>query len=181
MKMHIGVDSRRQIVHSASASAASICGLTVIPLLLRGAKCCAREESTRRGRREFIVKHALRPGHMTDWCQRFAGRVNPIVQRKNRHESQVRTKVEHLLLGIIERIFDVVNERSRGIANGAERPCAAWVRANFSQLRRSMLRFVTQQRTARVRPGFMNARHSGALRKSRRQRAIPPEVCRRHA
>jgi IS5 family transposase len=142
MKAHIGVDSRHKIIHSVAASAANIHDSLAIPVLLHGKERCVWGDSAYQGQRDVIRKYARRARDLTHRRYRFAGRVDLIAQRKNRHKSHVRAKVEHLFL-IIKRIFGFAKVRYRGIAKNAERLYVACALANIFQLRRPLLRLAT--------------------------------------
>jgi IS5 family transposase len=87
------------------------------------------------------VIHALAPQarDMTHRRYRRASHVDRIEQRKNRHKSRVRAKVEHPFL-VLKVLCGFRKVRYRGLAKNAERLNVAFAPANLFMLRRALLR-----------------------------------------
>jgi IS5 family transposase len=142
MKAHIGVDSRTKIIHSVAASAANVHDSLALPVLLHGKESCVWGDSAYQGHSAVIHEHAPRARDLTHRRYRYRGRVDVIEQRKNRHKSHVRAKVEHPFL-VLKRLFGFAKVRYRGIAKNAQRLYVACALVNIFQLRRPLLRLAT--------------------------------------
>ena len=142
MKAHIGVDSRTKIIHSVAASAANVHDSLALPVLLHGKETCVWGDSAYQGQGAVIHERAPRARDMTHRRYRYRGRIDVIEQRKNRHKSHVRAKVEHPFL-VLKRLFGFAKVRYRGIAKNAQRLYVACALVNIFQMRRPLLRLAT--------------------------------------
>ena len=139
MKAHIGVDRRHKLIHSVAATAANIHDSHLLPELLHGNETGVWGDSAYQGQSAVIHALAPRARDMTHRRYRRAGQVNRIEQRKNRHKSRVRAKVEHPFL-VLKVIFGFRKVRYRGIAKNAQRLNVAFALVNLFMLRRPLLR-----------------------------------------
>ena len=137
MKAHIGVDSRTKIINSVAASSANVHDSLALPVLLHGKETRVWGDSAYQGQTGVIHRHAPRAADMTQRRYRYRDRIDWLEQRKNRHKSRVRARVEHPFL-VLKRIFGFTKVRYRGIAKNAERLYVACALVNIFQLRRPL-------------------------------------------
>lgn len=135
MKLHIGVDSKTGLIHSAVASSANVHDSEVLPDLLHGEEARVYGDSAYRDQREKIRNKAPRA---KDFTQARAYRNRPLSEREqsaNRTKSKIRAKVEHPFL-VIKRLWGFTKVRYRGIAKNATRAYIACALANLFLVRR---------------------------------------------
>jgi IS5 family transposase len=135
MKLHIGVDSKTGLIHSAVASSANMHDSEVLPDLLHGEEARVYGDSAYRDQREKIRHKAPRA---KDFTQARAYRNRPLSEREhsaNRTKSKIRAKVEHPFL-VIKRLWGFTKVRYRGIAKNATRAYMACALANLFLVRR---------------------------------------------
>lgn len=122
MKLHVGVDDARGLIHSVHTTAANESDLNVAGKLLHGEECrawmdagyqgIARREEHRERRVAWWV--AMRPGQRRTLAQRSAA------ARLERFKAQVRAKVEHPFR-YIKQVFGYGKVRYRGLAKNTNR------------------------------------------------------------
>ena len=101
MKLHIGVDSRSGLAHSAVVTPANVHDKHPIPQLLHGAEQRVYGDSAYASQKVLIQTRAPCAKDFTNQRSRKGGRIDEGVRAKNRTKSQVRARVEH--------VFGVVN------------------------------------------------------------------------
>ncbi len=115
MKLHIGVDSKTKLIHSAVTTSANVHDAKMLPELLHGDETRVWGDQAYRGQRDVIRTHAPKALDFTSRRYRHRGVVDQVERRKNRTKSGVRAKVEHSF-GVIKRVFSFVKVRYRGLA-----------------------------------------------------------------
>jgi IS5 family transposase len=125
MKVHIGVDSRSGLVHSASVTAANVHDSQQLPNLLHGHETRIYGDSAYRGKKQREQLKAIAP-RARDFTNKPGHRHRALSQsdrQTNRRKSAVRAKVEHPFL-TLKRIWGFMKVRYRGLAKNANRAYA---------------------------------------------------------
>jgi IS5 family transposase len=135
MKMHIGVDSRTGLAHSAVVTAANVHDKHPLPDLLHGNEQRVYGDSAYASQRELIESKAPRAKDFTNQRVRRAGEVDEAVRSKNRNKSKVRARVEHVF-AVVKRLWGFTKVRYRGLAKNATRSFVALGLANIYLARR---------------------------------------------
>jgi IS5 family transposase len=138
MKLHVGVDSRTKLIHSAVATAANVHDSQVLGDLLHGEETTVWGDSAYTGQRDTIHRHAPQA---RDFTQRKAHRHRPLSDKdraRNRNKSKVRARGEHPLL-ILKRIFGFTKVRYRGLHKNANRLFVTCGLVNLYRVRRRLL------------------------------------------
>ena len=104
MKLHIGVDSRTGLAHSAVVSAANMHDKHPLPHLLHGNERRMYGDSAYAGQKALINAKAPRAKDFTNQRTRKGGQIDEIERAKNRHKSKVRARVEHVF-GVLKRLW----------------------------------------------------------------------------
>lgn len=138
MKVHVGVDSKFKIVHSAVATAANVADSTVLPELLHGEETRVWGDQAYRGQSEVIHECSPRAKDCTHKRYRYQDRIDELERAKNRTKSRVRSKVEHVF-GVLKLKFGFVKVRYRGMAKNANRLFAAFALVNLFLVRDKLL------------------------------------------
>jgi IS5 family transposase len=120
MKAHVGVDSRRKLIHTVKVSAANVHDRDALPYLLHGKETRVWGDQSYKGQTDVIHEHAPNAKDLTNKQYRFNGRINEVEKAKNRNKSRVRAKVEHVF-GVIKNIFGFRKTRYRGLAKNLHR------------------------------------------------------------
>ena len=139
MKMHIGVDSRTKLIHSAAVTAANVHDSQVLEDLLHGEETRVWGDSAYTGQGEVIRRCAPQA---SDFTQKKGSRYRKLSARErasNRTKSKVRAKVEHPI-GVVKRVFGFSKVRYRGLAKNANRVFVACGLANLFMARKRLLR-----------------------------------------
>ena len=132
MKVHIGVDSKSGLTHSASVTAANVHDSRELPNLLHGKEtrlygdCAYRGEKPRKRLKELAPE-------ARDFTNPRAHRHRPLTEadkQTNRRKSSVRAKVEHPFLKL-KRIWGFAKTRYRGLAKNANRAFAMLAMINL--------------------------------------------------
>src|SRR5881296_3191821 len=89
MKMHIGVDSRTGLAHSAVVTAANVHDKHPLPDLLHGNERRVYGDSAYASQQELIASKAPKAKDFTNQRVRKAGAVNEVERRKNRSKSKI--------------------------------------------------------------------------------------------
>lgn len=139
MKAHIGVDSKRKVIHSVVATAANVADSQVLPDLLHGQETCVWGDQAYQGQTEAIRRKAPGARDLTNRRYRHRGVINERIRAQNRVKSKVRAKVEHPF-HVIKRVFGFVKVCYRGLAKNANRLFVACALANLYMVRRHLLR-----------------------------------------
>ena len=139
MKMHIGVDSRTKLIHSAAVTAANVHDSQVLEDLLHGEETRVWGDSAYAGQGDAIRRCAP---EASDFTQKKGSRYRKLSARErasNRTKSKVRAKVEHPI-GVVKRVFGFSKVRYRGLAKNANRVFVACGLANLFMARKRLLR-----------------------------------------
>jgi len=138
MKLHVGVDSKLKLIHSAVATAANVHDSQVLGDLLHGEESTVWGDAAYTGQRETIRRHAPQA---RDFTQRKAHRHRPLSDEdraRNRNKSKIRAKGEHPFL-ILKKIFGFTKVRYRGLHKNANRLFVACGLVNLYVVRRRLL------------------------------------------
>ena len=120
MKMHIGVDSRTGLAHSAVVTAANVHDKHSLPQLLHGDEQRVYGDSAYASQKALIGSKAPRAKDFTNQRVRRNGEVDELNRAKNRNKSRVRARVEHVF-AVVKRLWGFTKVRYRGLAKNATR------------------------------------------------------------
>ena len=132
MKVHIGVDSKSGLIHSASVTAANVHDSLEVPNLLHGEETRFYGDSAYRGSAQRERLKSIAP-KAKDFTNRRAYRNRPLTdedKETNRRKSAVRSKVEHPFL-TLKRLWGFTKTRYRGLAKNANRAFAMLAMINL--------------------------------------------------
>jgi IS5 family transposase len=130
MKLHIGVDSKTGLAHSASVTAANVHDSQQLGTLLHGQETRLYGDSAYGGKKDAL--RAIAP-KAKDFTNRRAYRNRPLTEadkHTNTRKSGVRAKVEHPFLRI-KRLWGFAKTRYRGLAKNANRAFAMLALCNI--------------------------------------------------
>lgn len=130
MKLHVGVDSRTGLVHSAAVTAANVHDKHLLGDLLHGQEERLYGDSAYSSQKELIREHAPRAKDFTNQRVRKGGEVDEDARRRNRSKSKVRARVEHVF-AVIKRLWGFGKVRYRGLEKNANRSFVAVGLANL--------------------------------------------------
>jgi IS5 family transposase len=130
MKLHVGVDSRTGLVHSAAVTAANVHDKHLLGDLLHGQEERIYGDSAYSSQKELIREHAPRAKDFTNQRVRKGGEVDEDARRRNRSKSKVRARVEHVF-AVIKRLWGFGKVRYRGLEKNANRSFVALGLANL--------------------------------------------------
>lgn len=139
MKAHLGIDSKRKLIHSAVATSANIHDSRILPDLLHGAETRVWGDSAYTGQTAVIRSSAPKA---KDFTHEKGTRAHPLTDEqkaRNTAKSKVRAKGEHPFL-VIKRIFGFTKVRYRGLLKNANRLFVACALANLFMVRKRLLR-----------------------------------------
>jgi transposase, IS5 family len=139
MKAHIGVDSKKKLIHSVVATAANVADSTILPDLLHGEETRVWGDQAYKGHSDVIREHAPHARDFTNRRYRFKNRIDEIQRARNRTKSKVRAKVEHVF-GVMKRVFGFDKVRYRGLDKNANRLFATCALVNMFMVRTQLLR-----------------------------------------
>ena len=145
MKVHIGVDSKTGLAHSASVTAANVHDSRELPNLLHGEETRLYGDCAYRGKKQRQRLKELAP-QARDFTNQRAHRHRPLSEadkETNRRKSSIRAKVEHPFLRL-KRLWGFAKTRYRGLAKNANRAFAMLAMINLVKWGRPL--------TAEVRP-----------------------------
>ncbi len=148
MKAHLGVDSRTRRIHSVVATTANVHDSQVLPGLLHGEETHVWGDSAYSGQRQTITDCAPRAKDFTQAKGSRNRRLTEDERARNRNQSCVRAKVEHLF-GIINRQFGFSTVRYRGLDKNAHRLFVACALSNLVIARKALLKRSKQGLRAR--------------------------------
>ena len=132
MKVHIGVDSRSGLAHSATVTPANIHDSQELPNLLHGKETRLYGDSTYIGQKEVLKQIAPKA---KDFTNKRARRNKPLTdadKETNRRKSQVRAKVEHPFRPL-KSIYGFAKARYRGLMKNANRAFAMLALINLDK------------------------------------------------
>lgn len=120
MKLHIGVDSRSGLTHSAAVSAANLHDKHKLTQLLHGDEKRVYGDSAYASQKDLMRQGAPQAKDFTNQRTRRRGEVDEIQRQKNRNKSKIRSRVEHVF-AVIKRLWGFGKVRYRGLAKNANR------------------------------------------------------------
>ena len=103
MKLHIGVDSRSGLAHSAVVTSANVHDKHPLPQLLHGQERRMYGDSAYASQKALIASKAPRAQDFTNQRTRRGGEVDEVQRAKNRNKSKIRSRVEHVF-GVVKRL-----------------------------------------------------------------------------
>jgi IS5 family transposase len=130
MKMHIGVDSRTGLVHSAVVTAANVHDKHPLPDLLHGNEQRVYGDSAYASQKTLIETKAPLARDFTNQRVRKDDATREVERSKNRNKSRVRARVEHVF-AVVKRLWGFGKVRYRGLAKNATRSFVALGLANI--------------------------------------------------
>jgi IS5 family transposase len=132
MKVHIGVDSRYGLTHSASVTPANVHDSQELPNLLHGNETRLYGDSAYIGQKNVLKEIAPKA---KDFTNKRAVRNYPLTdadKETNRRKSQVRAKVEHPFRPL-KSIYGFAKARYRGLVKNANRAFALLALINIDK------------------------------------------------
>jgi IS5 family transposase len=138
MKLHIGVDSKTKLVHSAVATAANVHDSQVLDDLLHGDETRVWGDSAYAGQKRTLKEIAPQS---RDFTQQKASRNRALSAQelnRNRTKSRVRSRVEHVF-HILKCRFGFTKVRYRGLEKNANHLFAALALVNLVMAKRRLL------------------------------------------
>jgi IS5 family transposase len=120
MKLHIGVDSKTGLAHSAVVTAANVHDKHPLPQLLHGGEEEVYGDSAYASQQELIESKAPMAQDRTNQRVVGSGVVAELERIVNRIKSKVRSRVEHVF-AVVKRQFGFAKVRYRGLAKNATR------------------------------------------------------------
>ena len=132
MKVHIGVDSKTGLAHSATVTAANVHDSQELPNLLHGKETRLYGDSAYTGQKEILKQVAPKA---RDFTNKRASRSTPLTdadKETNRRKSQVRAKVEHPFRPL-KSIYGFAKVRYRGLMKNANRAFAMLALINLDK------------------------------------------------
>lgn len=131
MKLHIGVDSRTGLAHSAVVTSANVHDKHPLPQLLHGNEQRLYGDSAYASQKALIHSKAPQARDFTNQRVRKGGdEAQAAVRSKNRNKSKVRARVEHVF-AVVKRLWGFGKVRYRGLAKNATRSFVALGLANI--------------------------------------------------
>ena len=130
MKLHIGVDSKTGLAHSAVVTAANVHDKHPLPQLLHGQEEQCYGDSAYASQQELIRSKAPKAADLTNQRVRKDSATKELERLVNRTKSQVRARVEHVF-GVVKRLWGFDKVRYRGLAKNATRSFIALGLANI--------------------------------------------------
>jgi IS5 family transposase len=130
MKLHIGVDSKTGLAHSAVVTAANVHDKHPLPQLLHGDEREVYGDSAYASQQELIESKAPLAKDRTNQRVAGSGVVAELERIVNRIKSRVRSRVEHVF-AVVKRQFGFAKVRYRGLAKNATRAFVALGLANI--------------------------------------------------
>lgn len=132
MKVHIGVDSRTGLTHSASITSANVHDSQELPNLLHGKETRLYGDSAYIGQKALLKQIAP---NAKDFTNKRASRNTPLTdedKKTNRRKSQVRAKVEHPFRPL-KSLYGFAKVRYRGLLKNANRAFALLALINLDK------------------------------------------------
>ena len=130
MKLHIGVDSRTGLAHSAVVTAANVHDKHLIGDLLHGEERRVYGDSAYASQKALIERHAPKAKDFTNQRTRKGSEVDEDERSRNRNKSKIRARVEHMF-AVIKRLWGFRKVRYRGLEKNANRSFVALGLANL--------------------------------------------------
>ena len=137
MKLHIGVDSRTGLTHSAAVTAANVHDKHPLEDLLHGEERRVYGDSAYASQKALIAEHAPQAKDFTNQRTRKGGEVDEAERSRNRNKSRIRARVEHVF-GVVKRLWCFSKVRYRGLEKNANRSFVMLGLANLYLARRKL-------------------------------------------
>jgi transposase, IS5 family len=138
MKLHIGVDSKTGLAHSAVVTAANVHDKHPLPDLLHGQEEQVYGDCAYAAQRKTIQAKAPRAQDFTNKPVRKGSVTEELERMVNRAKSRTRARVEHVF-GVVKRLWRFDKVRYRGLAKNATRAFVTLAMANVYLARRPLL------------------------------------------
>lgn len=132
MKVHIGVDSKSGLTHSASVTPANVHDSQELPRLLHGNETRLYGDSAYTGQKEVLKQLAPKARDFTNKRARRNCPLSETDKETNRRKSQVRAKVEHPFRPF-KSLFGFAKVRYRGLMKNANRAFALLALINIQK------------------------------------------------
>lgn len=120
MKLHIGVDSRSGLAHSAAVTAANVHDKHLLEDLLHGEERRVYGDSAYASQKALIREHAPQARDFTNQRVRRGGEVDAAERARKRTQSKIRARVEHVF-AVVKRLWGFAKVRYRGLDQNANR------------------------------------------------------------
>jgi IS5 family transposase len=130
MKLHIGVDSKTGLAHSAVVTAANVHDKHSLPDLLHGQEEEVYGDCAYASQQALIRAKAPRAADLTNRRVRKGSATEGLERVINRIKSKVRSRVEHVF-AVVKRLWGFDKVRYRGLAKNATRSFVALGLANI--------------------------------------------------
>jgi IS5 family transposase len=130
MKLHIGVDSKTGLAHSAVVTAANVHDKHPLPDLLHGQEEEVYGDCAYASQHKLIRSKAPRAADLTNQRVRKGSAIEGLERVVNRIKSKVRSRVEHVF-AVVKRLWRFDKVRYRGLAKNATRSFVALGLANI--------------------------------------------------
>ena len=137
MKLHIGVDSRTGLAHSAVVTAANVHDKHAVPDLLHGEETRVYGDRGYQGCTDLIKQAAPKAKDFTNRRVRQPWGEDEVARAKNRTKNRTRARVEHVF-HVLKRLFGFAKVRYRGLEKNANRVFTALALVNLVMARRRM-------------------------------------------
>jgi transposase, IS5 family len=138
MKLHIGVDSKTGLAHSAVVTAANVHDKHPLPQLLHGAEREVFGDSAYASQQELIASKAPHAVDRTNQRVSGSGVAADTKRVANRIRSKTRSRVEHMF-AVVKRQFGFNKVRYKGLAKNATRAFVVLGLANIYMARKSLV------------------------------------------
>ena len=138
MKLHIGVDSRTGLAHSAVVTLANVHDKHPLPQLLHGREQRLYGDSAYASQKALIHSKAPQARDFTNQRVRKGDEAKATARSKNRSKSRVRARVEHVF-AVVKRLWGFGKVRYRGLQKNATRAFTALALANIYMSRGQLL------------------------------------------
>jgi IS5 family transposase len=138
MKLHIGVDARTGLAHSAVVTAANVHDKHPLPDLLHGREQQVWGDSAYASQQALISAAAPAAQDLTNRLVRKGSVTEQLERLVNRAKSRVRARVEHVF-AVLKRLWGFNKVRYRGLAKNATRAFVATALANLFLARKHLL------------------------------------------
>ena len=130
MKLHIGVDSKTGLAHSAVVTAANVHDKHALVQLLHGQEEQFYGDCAYAAQQELIESKAPKAQDLSNQRVRKGSVTEELERLVNRAKSRVRARVEHVF-GVVKRLWGFDKVRYRGLAKNATRSFVALGLANI--------------------------------------------------
>jgi IS5 family transposase len=138
MKLHIGVDSKTGLAHSAVVTSANVHDKHPLPKLLHGQEQEVYGDSAYASQQELMHSKAPQAKDCTNQRVHPGSATAGLDEILNRIKSRVRSRVEHVF-AVVKRLWGFSKVRYRGLAKNGTRSFVALGLANIYLARKRLL------------------------------------------